>query len=63
MQHTFVSHVKAELESAGYFFQKDVDNYWNMVDNSAQDNKACVIESNRSLGCLLRSLAKQFNIE
>lgn len=57
MQHTFASYVKAELESAGYFFQKDVDNYWNMVENSV------VIESNRSLGCLLRSLAKQFNIE
>lgn len=57
MERTFASHVKAELESAGYFFQKDVDNYWNMIENDK------VIESNRSLGCLLRSLAKQFNIE
>ncbi len=61
MQHTFASHVKAELESAGYFFQKDVDNYWNMMDTS--DKSTSVIESNRSLGCLLRSLAKKFNIE
>lgn len=57
MEMTFASHVKAELESAGYFFQKDVDNYWNMMDTSG------VVESNRNLGCLLISLAKQFNIE
>lgn len=57
MNQTFASHVKAELESAGYSFTKDVDNYRSMVDTSV------VVESNRSLGCLLRSLAKQFNIE
>lgn len=57
MNHTFSSYVKQQLESIGYSFMKCENNYWNFIEDGA------IIDSNRHLGGLLRSLAKEFNIE
>lgn len=56
MNHTFASQVKSQLEEAGFSFFKCEDKYWNFSDGEN------VLSSNRSLGDLLRGLAKEFDI-
>lgn len=54
---TFLSSIQEQLESAGYYFQKDVDNRWLMLENEA------VISSSMWLGELLHRVAKEFEID
>ncbi len=56
MNHTFASQVKSQLEEAGFSFFKCEDKYWNFAEGEN------ILSFNKSLGDLLRSLAKEFGI-
>lgn len=58
MNHTFASHIKNTLTSAGYSVIKNTqEKSWEVADSGK------VVMYNSSLGCLMKKAAKEFGLD